>query len=287
MSRRPELSVLVLCKDEAERLPAFFAALKPLRLAHEVVLVDSGSRDQSLRLARQAGARVLRRPWKGFSETRNAAFKDCRAAWILVLDADENPDGGLLAAIERAVKHEPEGLWAVNRLNYFLGSPIRHGGWHPDRQLRLFKKGAARFNGRIIHEGMEATAPGARVRVLDGLLHHHSYPDLASYLARLNRYTTLQAQERYQRSGARPVGALLRMLADPPLTFAKMFVLKAGFLDGALGLHLALLSASSTFWKYAKLWQLGFRAGGGEAGVPWPLQPGAKAPRLGRPEDYR
>lgn len=262
MSRKPELSIVVLCKDEAARLPAFFAALKPLRLAHEVVLVDSGSRDTSVALARKAGARVLRRAWKGFSETRNAAFKDCRADWILVLDADENPDGGLLAAIERAVRHEPPGLWSVNRLNYFLGRPIRHAGWHPDRHLRLFRRGQARFNGRIIHEGMEPLLPGATVRRLDGLLHHHSYPDLSGYLARMNRYTSLQAEELLRRKGARRLEPLLRLLLDPAWTFFKMALLKAGFLDGALGLNLALLSASSAFWKHAKWWQLGRRLPG-------------------------
>lgn len=282
----PKLSVLVLVKDEEARLPRFFAALSQLRLPHEVVLVDSGSRDKSVALGRRAGARVLRRPWKGFAETRNLAFAECKAPWILVLDADENPDGALLAAIERAVTLEPAGLWAVNRLNYFLGTPIRHGGWQPDRHLRLFRQGEARFNTRVIHEGMEPVRAGAVVRRLDGLLLHHSYPDLSGYLARLNRYTTLQAQELQQRQGSRPTTAVLRALSDPPLTFLKMYVLKAGFLDGGLGLVLALLSASSTFWKYAKWWQLGWRAQGGEAGIPWPLRDGARTPTLGTPEDY-
>jgi glycosyltransferase involved in cell wall biosynthesis len=287
MSRLPQLSIVVLVKDEAARLPRFFKALRPLRLRHEVLVVDSGSRDRTAAIARAAGARVLRRPWQGFAQTRNRAFKDCRAPWILVLDADENPDGGLLAAIERAVTLEPRGLWRANRLNYFLGSPVRHSGWHPDRHLRLFPKGAARFDDRVVHEGMRSLDAALKVRDLDGLLHHHSYDDVQSYLERLNRYSTLQAQELLQRKGVRPGVALLRMLADPPLTFVKMFGLKRGFLDGHLGLHVALLSASASFWKYAKWWHACWTARGGKAGTPWPLLPGAKAPRLGSPEDYR
>jgi (heptosyl)LPS beta-1,4-glucosyltransferase len=283
---KPQLSVVVLCKDEAARLPRFFEALKTFRLRYEVLLVDSGSRDASVALARRAGARVLRRPWQGFAVTRNRAFKDCRADWILVLDADENPDPALLAAVERAVSLEPRALWRVNRLNYFLGTPIRHGGWHPDRQLRLFPKGSARFNGRLVHEGLEPVEKGLQVRDLDGLLHHHSYPDLESYLRRLNRYTSLQAEELFKRKGVRPATALLRLAVDPALTFFKMYFLKAGFLDGGPGLVLALLSASSTFWKYAKWWLLGFRARGGQAGTPWPLREGVRLPPLGRPEDY-
>jgi len=155
---------------------------------------------------------------------------------------------------------EPKGLWSVNRLNYFLGTPVRHGGWSPDRHLRLFPKGAAIFNARLVHEGMEATQAGAVVRPLDGRLHHHSYPDLSGYLQRMNRYTSLQAEELLQGKGARPSLALARMLADPPLTFLKMYVLRRGFMDGGLGLNLALLSASSTFWKYAKWWHRSWMA---------------------------
>lgn len=284
--KAPQLSVLVLAKDEAARLPRFFEALRPLKLRHEVVLVDSGSKDATLKIARANKARVLQRPWKGFAQTRNLAFKDCKAPWILVLDADENPDAALLAAIERAVSSQPQALWRVNRLNYFLGSPVRHGGWHPDRHLRLFPRGGAVFNARIIHEGMEPADASLRVRDLDGLLHHHSYPDVQGYLARLNRYTTLQAQELRQRKGLRPGLALFRLLADPPLTFLKMYVLKLGVLDGSLGFNLAVLSASSTFWKYAKWWLLCFREQGGDAGTPWPLLPGQAPPELGTPQEY-
>ncbi|MGH7442685.1 MAG: glycosyltransferase family 2 protein [bacterium] len=253
---KPKLSVLVMVKDESARLPAFFEALTPLRLPHEVVLLDTGSKDMGPRLARSRGARVVNVPWEGFSETRNRGFACCRGDWILVLDADENPDPGLLASVERAVLLEPSALWTVNRLAYFLGRPVLHSGWHPDRHLRLFPKGWARFNGRPVHEGMESAHPGARVRRLDGLLHHHSYPDLDGYLDRMNRYTQLQAVELFQRRGSRPAVALVRMLADPPLTFLKMYILKRGFLDGASGLVLALLSACSTLCKYAKWWRL-------------------------------
>jgi glycosyltransferase involved in cell wall biosynthesis len=284
---KPKLSILVLTKNEEARLPRFFASLRVFSLPLEVLIVDSGSTDKTVAIARKHGARVLRRPWKGFAATRNLAVKDCQAPWVLCLDADENPDGPLCRAIQRAVTLEPAGLWSVNRLNYFLGSPVRHGGWHPDRHLRLFPKGQAWFNGRLVHEGMEPAVKGTPVRRLEGLLHHFSYPDLSGYLARLNRYTSLQAEELYQRKGARPWAAALRLVADPPLTFLKMFVLKAGFLDGTLGLNVALLSASSTFWKYAKWWHRSWVEKGGAPGLPWPLRPGRVMPELGQAEEYR
>jgi hypothetical protein len=192
------------------------------------------------------------------------------------LDADERPDAALCASIEQAVLDRGQGdrsrvawLGALNRLNYFLHAPIRHGGWHPDWHLRLFRKGHAAFNDRRVHEGMEPKDASARVARLDGLLHHHSYPDIDGYMRRLNRYTSLQAQELMERRGARPAAALLRLLLDTPLTFLKMYVLRAGFLDGSRGLSLAILSASSTFWKYAKWWHGSWEAKGGKAGKPW------------------
>jgi glycosyltransferase involved in cell wall biosynthesis len=267
---KPKLSILVLVKDEAPRLPRFFAALKPLGLPHEVLLVDSGSRDGSRALGARLGGRVLRARWEGFSTTRNRAFASCKADWILVLDADENPEPALLAAIERALTLEPPGPWSVNRLSNFLGQAVRHSGWHPDRHLRLFPKGSARFNDRLVHEGMESLVPGAKVRHLDGILRHDSYPDLDSYLARMNRYSTLQAEELLRRKGARPWTAGIRMFADPPLTFLKMYVLKRGFLDGSTGLVLALLSGSSTFWKYAKWRRLSLDQASAPVPVPVP-----------------
>jgi glycosyltransferase involved in cell wall biosynthesis len=257
-----------MIKDEAQRLPRFFEALRPLKIPHEIVLVDTGSTDASLALAKAAGAIILKAPWEGFGATRNRAFASCRAQWILVLDADENPDATLLSEIEGAVTYGLPGLWSVNRLPYFLAEPVRHGGWHPDRQLRLFFKGTARFNERLVHEGLVSVFPGVAINSLDGMLLHHSYPDLNGYLSRLNRYTGLQAEECLARKGRRPKTALARMLADPPFTFLKMYVLKRGFMDGWTGLLVALLSSFSTLCKYAKWWQLSLDAGGPDVREP-------------------
>ncbi len=267
-SSKPELSVLLITHNEAPRLKAFFDALAPLKLRHEVVVLDSSSTDGTPRLAKARGARVYGVKWQGFALTKNSGFARCRAPWILSLDADENPDRELLRALSSALEGPGPEAYELNRLNYFLERPVWRGGWHPDRQLRLFKKGKARFNQRLVHEGMQAS-DGVQVGRLPGLLHHHSYPDLSGYLSRLNRYTSLQAEELMQKAGPRPGMALLRMLADPPLTFIKMYLLKLGFLDGLRGLALAALSASSTFWKYAKYWHASWEARGGRAGEPW------------------
>jgi hypothetical protein len=271
--KKPALSVLLIAKDEAARLPLFFASLKKFRLPLEVVLLDSGSTDGTPLLARRQGARVLTVEWEGFGATKNRGIRACRADWILSLDADENPDEVFCRSVEAALQLGGAATWLANRLNYFLGKPVWHGGWHPDRQLRLFRKGTAQFNLRPVHEGM-VPAPGQPAPGrLDGLLHHHSYPSLDSYLQRLNRYTGLQAEELLQRRGARPATAALRLVLDPPLTFAKMLFLKAGLLDGKEGCLIAALSAFSTFWKYAKWWHLSWKARGGHEGQPWVTRP--------------
>jgi glycosyltransferase involved in cell wall biosynthesis len=269
---KPELSIVVITRDEAARMPAFFKALERLELRSEVIVLDSRSKDATLAIAKAKGAKVFQVRWKGFAATKNAGFAKAKADWILSLDADENPDKELLRSLAETVRknRKDRDVYSVNRLNYFLGRPVWRGGWHPDRQLRLFRKGTARFDERLVHEGLEPLT-GAVTGRLDGLLHHHSYPDLGGYLSRLNRYTSLQAREIFNKRGARPAWAALRMLADPPLTFFKMYVLKLGVLEGRRGLALAQLSASSTFWKYAKYWHLSWKAKGGSAGDPWVL----------------
>jgi len=270
---KPELSILVITRNEAGRMPAFFDALKGLELSHEILLLDSASTDATTAIAKSRGARVLQVPWRGFARTKNGGFKRCAADWILSLDADENPDRELLRSVTQIVRGGggQAGAFELNRLNYFLGRPVWRSGWHPDWQIRLFRKGAARFNERPVHEGMEAL-PGAGVGRARGILHHHSYIDLEGYLRRLNRYTTLQARELLDKKGPRPALALARLVADPPLTFLKMYVLKLGFLEGLRGFSLAALSASSTFWKYAKWWHLSWELKGGKAGEPWILR---------------
>ena len=270
--KKPELSVVVITRDEAPRMEAFFKALQGLELDFEVIVLDSRSRDETCELARARGARVFEVAWKGFAATKNSGFSKARAAWILSLDADENPDKEMLRSLTQVVRgKKAETAFKVNRLNYFLDRPVWRGGWHPDLQIRLFRRGAARFNDRLVHEGMEVLS-GVKVGRLKGLLHHHSYSDLTGYLSRLNHYTSLQAEELMKKKGARPGLALARLIADPPYTFFKMYLLKLGILEGRRGLALALLSASSTFWKYAKYWYTSWQVRGGQPGKPWVLR---------------
>ncbi len=264
---KPLLSILVAAKDEESRLPALFDSLRHLKIPHEVVLLDSGSSDSTFSLARRRGARARRVAWRGYSATKNAGIALCRAQWVLSLDADEALTPELASSVEAALGAGEFRAYRLCRLNHFLGRAMRHGGWYPDWQSRLFRRGAARFDGRRVHEALDAgSAPVGRLK---GDLLHFSYSDIRGYFERLNRYTSLQAEELLESRGARPWAAAARMLADPPLVMLKMVALKRGFLDGAHGWVLAALSASAAFWKHAKWWQRSWEARGGRPGEPW------------------
>lgn len=144
--------------------------------------------------------------------------------------------------------------YAVNRLSYFLGRPVRHSGWHPDYVLRLFKKGRGQFSNRLVHEGVELNGAASK---LEGLLYHYSYENLDQYIEKLNIYSRLNAEEMYK-NGRK--WHFRDLIVHPAATFVKMYILKAGFLDGVNGFLLAILSSYHVFVKYAKLRQLNYQA---------------------------
>lgn len=258
--------------SEPPSLTGFFDALKPLRVRHEVVLLDTGHSNAQSVLARSRGARVLRVEWKGLPETRRSAFSRCRGDWIWVLDGDERPDGALLAAVERALTREAPGPWTLRRVHYFLGRPMLHGEWRPDEPLRLFPRGWGRKDRRAGGPALPSAHAEPGFRRLEGLLRHERAPDISAYLRRLNRVSSRRAEALFQRYGARPGLAVAGMLLLPPTAFLARYGFQLGFLDGEAGLSLGLLSASATFWSYAKWWHRSWTSQGGSAGVPWPLR---------------
>lgn len=246
----PTLSVAIITKDERRNLPRCLASVrrKPegFRLL-EMVVVDSGSTDGTPALARRLGARVYRRPFQGYSDQKNWAFGKCRGDWILSLDADEAVTPELWREMGRRLADPGDAAaFAIPRRAYFLGRWIRHAGWWPDYQTRLFRRGRAWFNDRPVHEGLEADGPVVRLR---HPLDHDTYDSVAQYLDKMNRYSTLAVSGmslRKRRTWRR------RLLFAPPLVFLKMYAWKLGFLDGGPGFVLCALSAWHEFVKYAK-----------------------------------
>jgi glycosyltransferase involved in cell wall biosynthesis len=243
-----KVSVAIITRDAARDLDRCLASLA---FADEVVVLDQGSADDTAAVCARHGAALHQGEWRGFGPTKQAVTALCRNDWVLSVDSDEEVTPELAAAVTGLPEEPGPAAFAVNRLSRFLGRWIRHCGWHPEYVVRLFDRRRARFDDRPVHEGVRF--PGEADR-LDGLLHHYTYETMEQYIAKLNRYTTLAAEEAH-REGRRagPWGAALRAQA----TFWRMWLLKGGVLDGGPGTVLCLASAFSVLSKYTKLWRLG------------------------------
>ena len=250
---RASLAVCVITRDVEDRIGDCLAAVA---FADEILVVDSGSTDHTVAIARERGARVIERDWPGYAAQKNFALEQVAADWVLSIDADERCTPELAHEIRGLLADAPGGLAAasVPRRTWYLGRWIRHGGWYPDRKVRLVRRGAGRWEGGDVHERL--VADGA-VRALCGDLLHYTYRDIADHLRTIDRFTTAAARGRAARGGS---GAVVGMLVNPPLKFLKMYLLRAGFLDGLPGFVLAVLGSYYVFLKYAKRWEL-HRAG--------------------------
>lgn len=246
-AERPRVSVVVIARDEAERLRA---CLESVAWADELVVVDAESTDKTAQIACEFTDRVYVRPWPGFAEQKNFGVEQATGEWILSVDADEEVPGELRQEIETVLAGGAACAgYRIPRRNLFWGRWVRHGGLYPDWQLRLFRRGRGRFVGRAVHESVEVEGEVGRLR---GALVHRSYRDVADFLARADRYSTLAADE-WLRSG-RPV-RLSDLVVRPASRFLSMYVVHAGFLDGWRGFLLAALYAYYVFIRSAKVWE--------------------------------
>ncbi len=253
----PKLTVTVITRDEAENIDACLASVA---WADEVVVVDSGSTDDTVAIARHHSARVEVRSWPGYGAQRNYAASIASHDWILSIDADERVSPELAAEIQRILTSDPPHRgYRMPRVTWYLGRWIRATDWYPDDQLRLYDRRAGRWNDRRVHESL----------VLDGeagLLHHElqhfAYRDISHHLATIDRYTTLAAEQRVE-EGRR--GALAGLMMHPPFAFLRNYVLKRGFTLGVAGLLISVLNSYYVFLKMAKAWEMD-RPGARDAG---------------------
>lgn len=245
------ISATIITLDEEVNLGRCLESLRGV--ADEVVVLDSGSKDRTGEIARAAGATFLSQPWLGYGPQKNAATDRARHDWILSLDADEALSGELRASLLALKAEGPAAdAYEVSRLNWYCGRFLRHSGWYPDRKIRLWRRGAARWADASIHELVEVS-PGTRIARLRGDLLHYTIQDRAQHLKTIERFTTLSA-EALLRDGK--AGHAWRRFVSPGVTFVRGYVVKAGFLDGAAGWHVARLSAYATWLKYEKLRRL-------------------------------
>ena len=256
------LSVVIIAHNEEANIGRTLASVQPLVAGGrgEIVVVDSGSTDRTVEIAKSLRAKVFVEEWKGYAAQKNSAIEKATGAWILSLDADEEVGADLVEEIGAVVGGNAPALtsplgFRIPRKNFFLGRWIRHGGFWPDPKLRLFRRGTARFEDRAVHEDAKLTqgTPGE----LKGALLHHSYPTLADYIDHMNRYSSLGAEMEMARNQIR--FGVIDIVFRPAATFIYNYIFRLGFLDGREGLLLHLYHAVYVSWKYAKTWELSKR----------------------------
>ena len=245
------LSVVLIALNEASNLPR---TLQSVSWAQEVIVVDSGSTDETVSLAKEVGAHVTVESWKGFAAQKNSAIDKASCDWVLSLDADEELSPELASEIQALLSANPSfNAYRIPRLNHFLGRPLRHGGYWPDPKLRLFKRGSARFAERAVHETMEFSGPTGQLK---NPILHHCYPTMEEYVEHMNRYSTLSAKMLIESGRApRSLPSLIwHSILNPAATFLYNYVFRLGFLDGTAGLLQHVNHSIYIHWKYAKAW---------------------------------
>jgi glycosyltransferase involved in cell wall biosynthesis len=241
-----KLSVIIITKNEADNIQA---CLDSVRFANQWIIVDSGSTDNTVAIARAAGATVIETAdWPGFGPQKNRALDAADGDWILSLDADERIPEALRDEILAAMQAASHSSYALPRLSSFCGHFIRHAGWYPDYIVRLFKKEAGRFSGDLVHESV-IVKQGTPGRLKTPIV-HYSYVDDDAYLRKLGQYSSLGAQQAYA-AGKR--SSLSKAILHAFSAFLRSYVFKRGFLDGRAGVMVAISTAESTYHKYFKL----------------------------------
>jgi glycosyltransferase involved in cell wall biosynthesis len=264
------LSVVIITFNEEGNIARTLASVKPLVEDGEIIIVDSGSTDRTVEIAKSFGAKVFVEEWKGFAAQKNSAIDKATGDWILSLDADEEVSGGMQEFIlgfltgRIATQFADCDAVSFDRRNYFLGRWIRFGGFYPDPKIRLFRRGSGFFEQRLVHEDVQlkpmkkAFDPSIQYdERADFDLLHHAYPTLSDYIEHMNRYSTLGAEMAVAK-GYRGF-SVIDIVVRPIATFVYNYIFRLGFLDGREGLLLHLYHSVYVSWKYAKAWEMSRR----------------------------
>ncbi len=241
---RQPLSAVLITRNAASQLAECLASLA---FCDEILVVDSGSSDDTVGIAKQHGARVIQSEWRGFGPQKQFAVEQASHDWVLCVDADERVSERLRASVLAVPPAPNHSAYRFARCNRFMGRYLRHGEGYPDWSLRLFDRRSARWSADAVHEQVLATS---EIGTLQGDLLHESAESLETYLAKQNRYSTLAAHEALA-SGQR--ATVWHLLLSPALRFIKFYFVRLGLLDGIPGLVHILVGCGASFSKYAKM----------------------------------
>ena len=253
------VSVIVITRDEARNIGG---ALESVRWADDIVVVDSGSTDDTVAVARRHTDRVVTHEWPGYGAQKNYAAGLAAHDWVLSLDADERVTPALAQEIRGVLAARPANQgYRIPRVTRYLGRWIRSTDWYPDRQLRLYDRRAGRWNDRRVHESVVVDGAVGR---LGAEIEHRPYRDIADHLRTIDRYSTLAADQ--MRAEGRRV-RWMELVARPPLAFLRNYVARLGFRDRAPGLIVSILNSYYVFLKHAKRWEQQRQATGPDPGA--------------------
>ena len=241
-----KLSIGLITYNEEKNLARTLDSI--IEIANEIIIVDSGSTDKTLEIADRYNASVYSEEWKGYGMQKNSVIEKCGGEWILLIDADEEISRDLRNKIKEIISDKnSKKIYKPNFTAVCFGKRIKHGGWSNHYRIRLFQKGAGKYNDREVHEKF---ITNEEIGILKEEIYHHTYEDLEDYFNKFNRYTSESANQ-YKKQNKKKSFVLFYL--DSLFKFFKMYVLKLGFLDGYEGYLLAKLSSFYVFTKYAKL----------------------------------
>jgi glycosyltransferase involved in cell wall biosynthesis len=247
--KKSTLSVILITKDEEANIAA---CLNSVAFADQIIVVDSGSTDNTVAIAKATGAQVVQTTdWPGFGAQKNRALTLARCDWVLSIDADERVSALLTDQILAAMQSHQVEAFLIPRLTQFCGRWIRHCGWTPDYVLRLFKRDCAHFSSDLVHERLIQTLGTSKK--LSAPIHHYSYPTPVQYWRKLDRYSQAWAQQRYT-EGKRT--SMSRAGLSGLSAFVRSYFFRLGFLDGGMGFAVCMMQAQAAFGKYFSLYCL-------------------------------
>jgi glycosyltransferase involved in cell wall biosynthesis len=241
----PRLSAIIITKNEADNIAD---CLDGLAFCDERIVVDSGSDDGTLDIARRKGAHVVSRDWGGFGPQKNFALSLASGDWVLSIDADERVSPALAREIIAAVAAGTADGYEIPRNSFFLGRDMRRGGLFPDYVLRLFRRGKARFSDDLVHERIVCEGEVARLREP---LQHHTVLRLEDAISRIDRYSSAGAAMLTASGRKVPFAS---GIGHGLWTFFRAYILRCGFLDGREGFLLAIANAEGSYYRYMKAW---------------------------------
>lgn len=247
MKMEPSISVIVITKNSAKTIER---CLESVKWADEIIVLDSGSTDNTVALCQRYTQHVIQTDWPGFGKQKNRALDRATRDWVLSIDSDEWVDGVLQAEISATLRNPTVNVYAVPRLNQYCGKWIRHGDVGKDCVTRLFKRGHAKFSDDIVHEKLITTEKSKRLR---SSLCHNTYESIDALLHRMNLYSNLSAKIRFERGKKTN---LFKAVFSMIWLFTRSYFFRAGFLDGKMGFIVCVAAAQSSYYRHIKLIEL-------------------------------